>query len=264
MEQSIRRYGWDGEWFLRAYDYYGNKIGSRENDEGKIFIESNGWCAMAGIGLDDGWVHKALDAVKTHLDCDYGIVLNNPPFTYYRPEYGEITSYPEGYKENAGVFCHNNPWIIIAETLIGRGDRAWEYYSKICPAYLEEISQLHKTEPYVYSQMIAGKDAFRPGEAKNSWLTGTAAWNYVAITQYILGVRPGYHGLFIDPCIPPGWKGFKLQRSFRGGRYHIELVNPHQVSRGVKEIRINGETIAGQWLPIGKAGDVFDVKVVMG
>ncbi|HPT13043.1 MAG TPA: glycosyl transferase, partial [Bacteroidales bacterium] len=172
MEKAVNEHGWDGEWFLRAYDFYGNKIGSNENKEGKIFIESQGMCVMAGIGLEDGRAARTLESVNKYLACDYGIVLNNPAFTKYYYEMGEISSYPEGYKENAGVFCHNNPWIIIAETLTGNGNRAFDYYSRITPAYLEEISDLHKTEPYVYSQMIAGKDAFRPGEAKNSWLSG--------------------------------------------------------------------------------------------
>ena len=179
-----------------------SKIGSNENEEGKIFIESNGWCTMAGIGMEEGLCTKALDSVKERLDCEYGIVLNNPAFTKYYIEYGEISIYPAGYKENAGIFCHNNPWIMIGETVVGNGDRAWEYYRKICPSYLEDISDLHKTEPYVYAQMIAGKDAFKPGEAKNSWLTGTASWNFYAITQYILGIQPDYDGLLIDPCIP--------------------------------------------------------------
>ncbi|MGD2036142.1 MAG: glycosyl transferase, partial [Bacteroidales bacterium] len=184
MIDAIKKHGWDGEWFLRAYDYFGNKVGSKENEEGKIFIESQGWCTMAEIDKDEGMCEKALNSVKERLDCKYGIVLNNPAFTKYFIEYGEISTYPAGYKENAGIFCHNNPWIMIGETLLGRGDQAWEYFRKICPAYLEDISSLHKTEPYVYAQMIAGKDAFRPGEAKNSWLTGTAAWNFYAVTQY--------------------------------------------------------------------------------
>ena len=192
MKEAVRKHGWDGEWFLRAYDYYGNKVGSHENKEGKIFIESQGWCTMAGIGLEDGLVEKSLDSVKKYLDCEHGIVLNHPAFTEYVMEYGEISTYPAGYKENAGIFAHNNPWVIIGETVLGRGDRAWEYYRKICPAYLEDKSDLHKVEPYVYCQMTAGKDAFRPGEAKNSWLTGTAAWNWYAITQFLLGIRPGY------------------------------------------------------------------------
>jgi cellobiose phosphorylase len=264
MVEAVKKHGWDGEWFLRAYDYYGNKIGSLENEEGKIFIESNGWCAMAGIGKEEGMIEKAMDSVKKHLDCAYGIVLNHPPFTKYYVEYGEISSYPQGYKENAGIFCHNNPWIMIGETVIGEGNRAWEYYQKICPAYLEEISDLHKTEPYVYSQMIAGKDAFKPGEAKNSWLTGTAAWNFYAITQYILGIRPNYEGLIIDPCIPNYWKGFKLKRKFRGSLFHIEVENPNQVSKGIATITVNGQPINGNEIPLSSEIKNYRVKVVMG
>lgn len=264
MVEAIKKDGWDGEWFLRAYDYYGNKIGSDENEEGKIFIESNGWCTMAGIGLEEGMVEKALDSVKERLDSKYGIVLNNPAYTKYHIEYGEISSYPEGYKENAGVFCHNNPWIMIGETVLGRGDQAWEYFRKISPAYLEDISELHKTEPYVYSQMIAGKDAFKPGEAKNSWLTGTAAWNFYAISQYILGVRPGYDGLEIDPCIPTDWKEYKITRKFRGSTYHIEVKNPSGVSKGVKNVTIDGKPFAGgNILPLLPAGE-YNIEIELG
>lgn len=240
MVEAIKTHGWDGEWFLRAYDYYGKKIGSNANQEGKIFIESNGWCTMAGIGLEEGMVKKALDSVKERLDCEHGIVLNNPAYTKYYIEYGEISTYPQGYKENAGIFCHNNPWIMIGETVLGRGDQAWEYYRKINPAYLEDLSELHKTEPYVYSQMIAGKDAAKPGEAKNSWLTGTAAWNFYTISQYILGIRPTYNGLLIDPCIPGAWDGFTVYRKFRGADLEIEVRNPKGVNKGVRTLTIDG------------------------
>ncbi len=264
MVEAVKKHGWDGNWFLRAYDYFGNKIGSDENEEGKIFIESNGWCTMAGIGLEDGMVEKALDSVKERLDCEYGIVLNNPAFTKYYIGYGEISSYPPGYKENAGIFCHNNPWVMIGETVLGRGDQAWEYYKKICPAYLEDISELHKTEPYVYAQMVAGKDAARPGEAKNSWLTGTASWNYYTITQYILGIRTDYNGLVIDPCIPAEWEGFKVSRRFRGAIYNIEVVNPDSVSKGVKQVFIDGEeNKMGNLVPVMPVG-TYHVKVILG
>jgi cellobiose phosphorylase len=190
-------------------------------------------------------------------------VLNNPAFTRYFIEYGEISSYPQGYKENAGIFCHNNPWIMIGETVLGRGDEAWEYYRKICPAWLEEISDLHKTEPYVYAQMIAGKDAFRPGEAKNSWLTGTAAWNYYAITQFILGIRPDYDGLVIDPCIPSEWKDFEVTRKFRGATYRIEVCNPVGSMKGVASVTVDGMPIDGNKIPLFAAGASCHVKVVM-
>ena len=264
MVEAIKLHGWDGDWFLRAYDFYGREIGSHKNIEGKIFIESNGWCSMAGIGIEEGMVTKALDSVKKHLDSDYGIVLNNPAFTEYYVEYGEISTYPPGYKENAGIFCHNNPWIMIGETKIGRGDQAWEYYKKICPAYLEDISELHKTEPYVYSQMIAGKDAVKPGEAKNSWLTGTASWNFYTITQFILGIQPDYDGLRIDPCIPENWKEYTITRKFRGATYRIEIQNPQNKSKGVKAVTIDGKPHASNLIPLFNDGLEHTVNVVLG
>ncbi|HMY38981.1 MAG TPA: glycosyl transferase, partial [Marinagarivorans sp.] len=264
MIQAVKDHGWDGEWYLRAYDYYGKKIGSKENEEGKIFIESQGFCGMAGIGLEDGMVQKSMDSVKEWLDTPYGIVLQQPAFTKYYIEYGEISTYPAGYKENAGIFCHNNPWIMITETLIGNGDRAFEYYSKIAPAFLEEISDLHRVEPYVYAQMIAGKDAYKPGEAKNSWLTGTAAWNFAAITQYILGVKPDYNGLGINPCIPKGWKGFKVSRKYRGATYNIEVKNPNGVSKGIASITVDGQAVQGNVLPLLAAGSTGNVVVTLG
>ena len=249
MVEAVKKHGWDGEWYLRAYDYFGRKVGSNENEEGKIFIESQGWCTMAGIGLEEGMVQKALDSVKERLDCEHGIVLNNPAFTKYVVEYGEISSYPAGYKENAGIFCHNNPWVIIGETVLGRGDYAWDYYRKICPSYTEANSALHKVEPYVYSQMIAGKDAARPGEAKNSWLTGTAAWNWYAITQYILGIKPAYDGIQIDPCICSQWKEYKVTRRFRGSTYEITVKNPDGVCKGIREILLDGQSLEGNVVP---------------
>jgi len=264
MIEAINQHGWDGNWFVRAYDFFGKKVGSDENEEGKIFIESQGFCTMAGIGAEDGRAKQALDSVKERLDCEYGIVLNNPAFTKYYIEYGEISTYPAGYKENAGIFCHNNPWIMIGETIIGRGDEAFNYYKKIAPSYLEDISDLHRTEPYVYAQMIAGKDAFKPGEAKNSWLTGTAAWNYYAITQYILGIQPDYDGLVIEPCIPKKWDGFKITRKFRGDTYHITVKNPAHVSKGVKTTELDGNALASNKIPIVEDGREHEVTIVLG
>ena len=249
MVEAVKKHGWDGDWYLRAYDYFGRKVGSKENEEGQIFIESQGWCTMAGIGLEEGMVQKALDSVKERLDCEHGIVLNNPAFTKYLVEYGEISSYPAGYKENAGIFCHNNPWVIIGETVLGRGDYAWDYFRKICPSYTEQNSALHKVEPYVYSQMIAGKDAAKPGEAKNSWLTGTAAWNWYAITQFILGIKPAYNGLQIDPCICSQWKEYPVTRRFRGSLYEITVKNPDGACKGVREILLDGQPVAGNIVP---------------
>jgi cellobiose phosphorylase len=264
MIKAVKQHGWDGEWFLRAYDYYGNKIGSNDNEEGKIFIESNGWCSMAEIGKEEGLIPKALDSVKERLDCEHGIVLNNPAFTKYYIEYGEISTYPPGYKENAGIFCHNNPWIIIGETLIGRGDQAWEYFRKICPSYLEDISELHRTEPYVYAQMISGKDAFKPGEAKNSWLTGTASWNFYTISQYILGIQPDYDGLKIDPCIPKEWKEYEVIRKFRGATYQIKVLNPKGINRGIAKVNIDGIEQDSNVLKIFNNNKTHEVTIELG
>lgn len=262
MIAAVKSKGWDGEWFLRAYDFYGNKVGSDQNEEGKIFIESQGWCTMAEIGKEEGMCEKALNAVKERLDTPYGIVLNNPAFTKYVIEYGEISTYPKGYKENAGIFCHNNPWIMIGETKIGRGQEAWEYYKKICPSYLEDISDLHKTEPYVYAQMVAGKDAYKPGEAKNSWLTGTAAWNFYAVSQYILGIQPDYKGMKIDPCLPKDLPEFTIQRKFRGTTYQIKVVNG-AIGKGVKSLTVDGQKVEGNLIPLLPNEKVHHITVEM-
>ena len=261
MSDVVLKHGWDGAWFLRAYDFFGKKVGSRENEEAQIFIEPQGFCVMAGIGVATGEAKKALDSVKERLDTRYGIVLNNPPFTRYHVELGEISSYPPGYKENAGIFCHNNPWIMIAETVIGRGDRAFEYWKKITPAYLEEISEIHRLEPYVYAQMIAGKDAPRHGEAKNSWLTGTAAWNFVAISQYLLGVRPDYEGLRIQPCIGKDVPSFSITRKCRGAEYKINIKNSG--GAGTAKLKVDGKPITGNLVPYAVAGStvVIDCEV---
>ncbi|MBR1562131.1 MAG: glycosyl transferase [Ruminococcus sp.] len=264
MNKNTMEHAFDGEWFLRAYDDFGKKMGSKECEEGKIFIEPQGFAVMAGLGKESGKDILTMNSVKKYLDTKYGLVLNNPAFTRYYKEYGEISTYPGGYKENAGIFCHNNAWIICAEAAIGRGDQAFEYYSKIAPAYLEDISDLHRTEPYVYAQMIAGKDAKRHGEAKNSWLTGTASWNFVAISQYILGCIPDYNGLKIDPSIPEAWDGFKLRRMFRGNTYNITIKNPDHVSKGIKSVVCDGVKVNGNVLPVFDAGTEHEVEVVMG
>lgn len=260
MVEAVKKYGWDGEWYLRAYDFYGNKIGSNENEEGKIFIESQGFCTMAGIGMEEGLVNKALDSCKRYLDSEHGMVLNNPAFTTYHVEMGEISSYPAGYKENAGIFCHNNPWVIIGETVAGRGDDAWEHYTKICPAWIKDQT-LHKVEPYVYCQMVAGKDAARPGEGKNSWLTGTAAWNWLAITQYILGIRPTYDGVEIDPCLPNTMKEYTVKRKLRDSELIIIVKNPNGKSKGVSRITVDGKAIDGNIVKALPGKHVVEVEM---
>ncbi len=264
MYDAVLKDGWDGDWFVRAYDAYGQKIGSKECEEGQIYIESNGFCPLAGIGVKEGLAEKALDSVKEKLDTKYGVMILQPAYTKYHLELGEISSYPPGYKENAGIFCHNNPWVSIAETMIGRGGRAFEVYRKTCPAYVEEFSEIHRTEPYVYSQMVAGADACTPGEAKNSWLTGTAAWTFVNVSQHILGVYPTHKGLSIDPCVPDGFGDFTLTRKFREGTYHIQVVNPHNVEKGVKSLTVDGQAVEGCVVPYVAGKKEYDVVVTMG
>ena len=264
MYDAILKDGWDGEWFVRAYDAYSNKVGSKECEEGQIFIEPQGFCVLAGVGVKEGLAKKALDSVKERLDTKYGVMILQPAYTRYHLELGEVSSYPPGYKENAGIFCHNNPWVSIAETVIGRGDRAFEIYKKTCPAYIEDISEIHRTEPYVYSQMVAGRDAKFFGEAKNSWLTGTAAWTFVNVSQYILGVYPTHNGLSINPCVPKDFGDFELTRKFREGTYNIKVVNPDNVEKGVKSITVDGTPVEGCVIPYVKGKETYDVVVTMG
>ncbi|MBP5482827.1 MAG: glycosyl transferase [Bacteroidales bacterium] len=222
MEQAVKKYGWDGEWFLRAYDFYGKKIGSNECDGSKIFIESQGWCTMARIGADEGLCDKALDSAVKLLECEHGLVLNAPAYQKYIIDYGEISSYPEGYKENGGIFCHNNPWVIIGEAMAGRADDAWRHYKKITPAFVKD-QDLRKVEPYVFCQMVAGKEAAKPGEGKNSWLTGTAAWTWKAVSEALLGIKPQFDGLLVQPCVPIGT--YKIHRRFREADYYLTIHN---------------------------------------
>jgi cellobiose phosphorylase len=263
MATAVAEHGWDGAWFRRAYDYFGNAVGSGENDEGKIFAEPQGICVMAGIGIGDGTATRALDSVREYLATEHGIVLLHPAYTRYHVELGEITSYPPGYKENAGVFCHTNPWLMIAEAMTGRGGAAFDYYRRINPSAREELGEIHRCEPYVYAQMIAGKDAPTQGEAKNSWLTGAAAWNFVAITQWILGIRADYDGLRIDPVLPPGWPGFTATRHFRGATYQISVRDPGGAGGRVSQLLADGEPVAGTLLPVAPAGATVMVEAVI-
>ena len=264
MYDAILKDGWDGDWFVRAYDAYSHKVGSKECKEGQIYIEPQGFCVLAGVGVKEGLAEKALNSVKERLDTKYGVMILQPAYTEYHLELGEVSSYPPGYKENAGIFCHNNPWVSIAETVIGRGDRAFEIYRKTCPAYIEDISEIHRTEPYVYSQMVAGKDAKFHGEAKNSWLTGTAAWTFVNISQYILGVAPTHQGLSVDPCVPKGFGDFSITRKFREGTYHIQVKNPQNVEKGVVSMTVDGKAVDGHIIPYEKGKAEYNVVITMG
>ena len=264
MTKAVLKDGWDGKWFLRAYDAESNKVGSAECEEGQIFIEPQGFCVFAGIGVEEGLAEQALDSVKERLDTKYGIMILQPAYTKYYLNLGEISSYPPGYKENAGIFCHNNPWISIAETVIGRGSRAFEVYKKTCPSYIEEISEIHRTEPYVYSQMVAGRDAYYHGEAKNSWLTGTAAWTFWDLSEAILGVQPDYAGLRINPCVPADFGDFELTRTYRGAVYHIDVKNPDKVEKGVVKVVSDGNEYEGNLIPFEEGKKEYHVTVYMG
>ena len=270
MKKNIMESAWDGDWWLRAYDANGEKLGSKENEEGQIFIEPQGFAIMSDI--DEEANKKALAAIDERLNTQYGLVLNNPAFSKYYIQYGEISTYPGGYKENAGIFTHNNAWIICAAAYAGAGEQAFKYYSEIAPAFTEDTSDIHKTEPYVYGQMIGGKDAGSDigrtgnnfGQGKNSWLTGTAAWNMVAISQYILGIMADFDGLKIDPSIPAAWDGLKATRQYRNATYQITVTNPDHINKGIKSVTVDGKAIDGNILPVFEDGKVHTVEVVMG
>ncbi len=263
MYDAVCTAGWDGEWFVRAYDAYSNKVGSHECKEGQIYIEPQGFCVLAGIGVKEGLAEKALKSVKERLDTKYGVMILQPAYTEYHLELGEVSSYPPGYKENAGIFCHNNPWVSIAETVLGHGDRAFEIYKKTCPAFVEEISEIHCTEPYVYSQMVAGRDAKFHGQGKNSWLTGTAAWTFVNISQYILGIYPTHKGLSVDPCVPADFGDFKLTRKYRGATYNIS-VKTNGAQKGIQKLIVNGKEIEGTVIPHDPSITEYQVEAIMG
>jgi cellobiose phosphorylase len=263
MAQLIEKVAWDGEWYIRAFTEEGEPVGSKTVKEGSIIhLNSQSWAVFSGAAQGDHG-RRAMDSVKKLLATEHGIILNYPSYTKYDPKLGAITLFPPGLKENGAIFCHPNPWAMIAETILGRGDQAMEYYKAILPAARNRIAHIHRTEPYVYAQMIAGKDSPKFGQAKNSWLTGTAAWNFIAISQYILGCRPDFDGLIIDPCIPKAWKSFKLVRKFRGAEYRITVKNPKGVSKGVLAMSVDGKPVKGCKAPVFTSG-VHEVEVLMG
>jgi cellobiose phosphorylase len=264
MLAVVEEHAWDGDWYLRAYDAAGEPVGSHRCDEGQIFVESQGWCVLGGAGRENGRARRALESVHERLFTEHGVVLQQPAYSHYRAELGEITSYPPGYKENAGVFCHNNTWIQLAWCLLGEGDRAFAYYLSTCPSAQEERIDTYRSEPYVYAQMIAGPDAATPGEAKNSWLTGTAAWTFVTISQGILGIKPDYDGLRIDPCIPSSWGSYHVTRRFRDVVYDISVENPDGVCTGVRSLRVDGREVDGNLVPCPPGAERVAVEVVLG
>jgi cellobiose phosphorylase len=263
MAVAIATHGWDGEWFLRAYDDAGEPVGSRRNVEGQIFLEPQALCAMAGIGAEAGLPDRALQSVAERLASAFGVLLLDPPYRAYRSELGEISTYLPGYKENGSVFCHTNPWVIIAEAQRGRGNRAMQLLRAIAPTYQAD-PDTRRTEPYVYAQMVAGPQAAKPGEAKNSWLTGSASWSLVAVTQYILGLRACLDGLLVDPCIPADWASYSARRRFRGATYEIDVQNPSGAGRGVRSMTVDGKSVVGNLVPLAEPGTAVRVKVELG
>ncbi len=265
MLDVIETQAWDGEWYTRAFDAESRPVGSHVCAEGKIYIESQAWCVLGGAGQHNGRARKALDAVDRHLyRRGLGCALQWPAYSTYHLELGEVSSYPPGYKENAGVFSHNNTWIHIGWTLFGEGEKALDYYLSICPAAKTD-HDVYRSEPYVYAQMTASHLSPTPGEAKNSWLTGTAAWSFVVASQYILGIQPDYDGLRINPCVPKKWKGFTVRRKFRGVEYTIEVRNPRGVCKGVKSLVVDGRKVPGNLIPAPSDGcRAVKVEVTLG
>ena len=264
VKANFNKNAWDGKWYIRGIDKFGKNIGSKKNKKGKIYLNSQTWAVMSGI-TEGKRARTCMDMVKKFLDTKYGVMLMAPAYTEFDPVLGAITTFAPGLKENGGIFCHSNPWAMIAETVLGRGDRAFEYYKKILPSAKNKIADIHKTECYVYSQFITGRDNPHFGRARNSWLTGTAAWNMVAISQYILGIRPEYEGLCVDPCIPRKWKRFTVQRRFRNAIYEIEVTNPKGLSKGVKSLVVDGKKIEGNIIPDFRDNNkVHKVKAVIG
>ena len=262
MEKAILEHGWDGAWFLRAYDAFGKKVGSAECEEGRIYIEPQGFIVMAGVGVKEGYAQKALDSVREHLLSEHGVAIHTPPYTTYHLELGEISSYPPGYKENGGIFCHNNPWIVLAEAELGHGGRAFDIYKRTCPAYITD-QKLHHTEPYVYSQMVAGPYAPKFGQAKNSWLTGTAAWTFYAASQGILGVKPDYDGLKVDPCLPKELSELTITRKFRGSEYTIHILNQAGDEKGKLTLTVDGQAIEGNVIAADEKPGKHTVEAIL-
>lgn len=258
MHNRVEQVAWDGEWYIRYFDQNGRPLGSHKNAHGQIYVNGQSWPVISGFA-SRARGEKAMDSVYRRLNTRFGIKLSAPGYNGFDGKIGGISTYPPGAKENGGIFLHANPWAIIAETILGRGERAYQYYSQINPATKNDMIEVYECEPYVYPQNILGDEHPQFGLARNSWLSGTASWTYQAATQWMLGVRPDYGGLRIDPCIPADWDGFKVVRRFRGHTYRIEVHNPKHVCQGVAQIIVDGSKIRGEVVPVELRG--FDHKV---
>ncbi len=263
MKERVNSHGWDGEWFIRYFDEKGNALGSHKNDVCILYCNAQSWPVMSGFAPRERAL-SAMEAVNKLLNTEHGIKLASKAYNGFIPEVGGITTYPPGTKENCGIFLHTNPWVVIAETIMGNGDRAFQYYSQINPANKNGLIGKYEVEPYVYAQNILADEHPQFGLGRNSWLSGTASWVYQAATKYILGIRPEYNGLCIDPCIPKSWDGFTATRKFRGATYKIAVSNPEHISKGVKILKVDGEKIEGNVVPVFKDGGSHTVDVIMG
>ncbi|MBA7514907.1 Cellobiose phosphorylase [subsurface metagenome] len=263
VNEHINKHAWDGQWYVRAFTDDGEVIGSQNNEEGKIYLNTQSWAVLSSVApLDRGF--QCMNSVRKYLVTEFGIKLLNPPYTRFYPKLKGISTFPPGLKENASIFCHSNPWAEIAECVLGRGDIAYEYFKKIAPTSKNKIAEIHQTEPYIFSQMITGNDHPKFGAAKNSWLTGTASWTLKAATDWILGIRPEFHGLKIDPCIPKKWNKFRVIRNFRNAIYDIQFLNPEHLSKGIKKIKLDNVIQENNILPVFNDGKKHAVEVIIG
>lgn len=263
MKENVNNWAWDGEWYIRYFDHEGKPIGTRRDKVGQIYVNAQSWSVISGFAPESRAV-KALDAVKRILNTRNGIKLSYPGYNGYDPEKGGITTYPPGAKENGGIFLHCNPWVMIAETMVGNGNRAYEYYCQINPVFKNGCIDEYQCEPYCYPQNILGDEHPEFGLARNSWLSGTASWVYQAAVKYILGIRPGYRGLTIDPCIPNTWKGFRVRKHLRGSVYEIQVKNPEGVSGGIRQVLLDGRAFKEKTIPYFGDGKIHSVEVSMG
>lgn len=263
MKSRVEACAWDGNWYVMYFDHDGTPVGSHKNQYGQIHLNGQTWAVLSGFASSER-ACQAMDAVYKHLNTKHGIKLSTPGYNGYDPRYGGVTTYPPGAKENGGIFLHPNPWAMIAETMLGNGDRAYEYYSQINPAAKNEDIDLYEIEPYVYAQNILGDEHPQFGLGRNSWLSGTASWCYQAATQWILGIRAEYEGLRIDPCIPSKWDGFKATRVYRGVKYDITVTNPKHICKGVEKVLVNGKPITGSVIRADEGLSEVNVDVVLG
>jgi cellobiose phosphorylase len=263
MRSRFEQVAWDGDWYVMYFDHDGSPVGSQKNEKGKIHLNGQTWPVLSGFAAPER-ARMAMDAVRKHLNTRYGIKLSAPGYDGFDPNIGGITTYPPGAKENGGIFLHPNPWAIIAETLLGNGDRAYEYYAQINPAAKNDMMEIYECEPYVYPQNVLADEHPQFGMARNTWLSGTSSWTYQAATQWILGVRAEYDGLRVDPCIPSTWEGFSMARRFRGSLIRITVHNPQKVCRGVARMTLDSKEINGNIIPIQPAGGEHVVEVWLG